>query len=243
MLSDVDECASQGHGCGQLCINTAGSYHCACWDGFSLAADDKVCQPLVPAPEPETFSQAGNLAPVAGQLWLFGNCRENWDLCAASQGGWSRSGKGQAREQQPEPLLLFPVTKESLYHPNYVLSHKSSHCSICKGNRAHPQRAVAEMQLFSPSLSSSSRRASLEPRRAAGTAGDGPLLLLVRAVTLQTRTVSNNALWPARASCSKHLGEQSTFCTHPTTHLPLSRAFSRNEPLCLPWDSAESSAN
>ncbi|KFV57119.1 Epidermal growth factor-like 7, partial [Tyto alba] len=45
--------------CGQLCINTAGSYRCACQDGFSLAADDKACQPLVPAPEPETFSQAG----------------------------------------------------------------------------------------------------------------------------------------------------------------------------------------
>ncbi|KAF1549117.1 Epidermal growth factor-like protein 7, partial [Eudyptula minor] len=57
--TDVDECAGQSHGCGQLCINTAGSYRCACRDGFSLAADDKACQPLVPAPKPETFSQAG----------------------------------------------------------------------------------------------------------------------------------------------------------------------------------------
>ncbi|XP_009320319.1 PREDICTED: epidermal growth factor-like protein 7 isoform X3 [Pygoscelis adeliae] len=59
--TDVDECAGQSHGCGQLCINTAGSYRCACRDGFSLAADDKECQPLVPEtpPEPETFSQAG----------------------------------------------------------------------------------------------------------------------------------------------------------------------------------------
>ncbi|NXE19176.1 EGFL7 protein, partial [Ardeotis kori] len=57
--TDVDECAGQSHGCGQLCVNTAGSYHCACRDGFSLTADDKACQPLVPAPEPETVSQAG----------------------------------------------------------------------------------------------------------------------------------------------------------------------------------------
>ncbi|XP_031362162.2 epidermal growth factor-like protein 7 [Lonchura striata] len=55
--TDVDECASQSHGCSQLCINTAGSFHCACRDGFSLAADDKGCQPLVPAPD--TSSQAG----------------------------------------------------------------------------------------------------------------------------------------------------------------------------------------
>uniref|UniRef100_A0A8D0EL14 EGF like domain multiple 7 n=1 Tax=Strix occidentalis caurina TaxID=311401 RepID=A0A8D0EL14_STROC len=54
--TDVDECTGQSHGCGQLCINTAGSYRCACRDGFSLAADDKTCQPPVPVPEPETFS-------------------------------------------------------------------------------------------------------------------------------------------------------------------------------------------
>ncbi|NXO72591.1 EGFL7 protein, partial [Phainopepla nitens] len=58
-VPDVDECASQSHGCSQLCINTAGSFHCACQDGFSLAADDKGCQPLVPAPGTDTSSQAG----------------------------------------------------------------------------------------------------------------------------------------------------------------------------------------
>ncbi|XP_069729783.1 epidermal growth factor-like protein 7 [Phaenicophaeus curvirostris] len=57
--TDVDECARQSHGCSQLCINTAGSFHCSCWDGFSLAADDKTCQPAGPVPEPDTFSQAG----------------------------------------------------------------------------------------------------------------------------------------------------------------------------------------
>ncbi|XP_030317216.1 epidermal growth factor-like protein 7 [Calypte anna] len=57
--TDVDECAGPSHGCAQLCINTPGSYHCACWDGFSLAADTKTCLPPVPAPPPETSSQAG----------------------------------------------------------------------------------------------------------------------------------------------------------------------------------------
>ncbi|XP_058709422.1 epidermal growth factor-like protein 7 isoform X2 [Poecile atricapillus] len=57
--TDVDECASQSHGCSQLCINTAGSFHCACRDGFSLAADGKGCQPLLPAAGTDTSSQAG----------------------------------------------------------------------------------------------------------------------------------------------------------------------------------------
>uniref|UniRef100_A0A8V5GXW4 Uncharacterized protein n=1 Tax=Melopsittacus undulatus TaxID=13146 RepID=A0A8V5GXW4_MELUD len=56
--TDVDECTGQSHGCSQLCLNTAGSFHCACRDGFILAADRKSCQPLVPAPEPGAFSHA-----------------------------------------------------------------------------------------------------------------------------------------------------------------------------------------
>ncbi|NXD30150.1 EGFL7 protein, partial [Spelaeornis formosus] len=54
--TDVDECASQSHGCSQLCINTAGSFRCACRDGFSLAADARGCQPQ---PGTDTPSQAG----------------------------------------------------------------------------------------------------------------------------------------------------------------------------------------
>ncbi|KFQ57323.1 Epidermal growth factor-like 7, partial [Nestor notabilis] len=68
LVSDVDECAGQSHGCSQLCLNTAGSYHCACQDGFSLAADYKSCQPLVPAPEPEDFSQAGAPSEVKEEM-------------------------------------------------------------------------------------------------------------------------------------------------------------------------------
>ncbi|XP_025950276.2 epidermal growth factor-like protein 7 [Dromaius novaehollandiae] len=51
--TDVDECARRSHGCSQLCLNTAGSYRCACRPGFSLAADARACQPAAPAPEPE----------------------------------------------------------------------------------------------------------------------------------------------------------------------------------------------
>ncbi|XP_065552055.1 epidermal growth factor-like protein 7 isoform X3 [Lathamus discolor] len=66
--TDVDECAGQSHGCSQLCLNTAGSFHCACWEGFSLAADRKSCQPLVPAPEPGAFSHAGPPSEVKEEV-------------------------------------------------------------------------------------------------------------------------------------------------------------------------------
>ncbi|XP_066419005.1 epidermal growth factor-like protein 7 isoform X1 [Molothrus aeneus] len=66
--TDVDECASQSHGCSQLCINTAGSFHCACRDGFSLAADARGCQPLVPAPGTDASSQAGPSSEMKEEL-------------------------------------------------------------------------------------------------------------------------------------------------------------------------------
>ncbi|NXC43258.1 EGFL7 protein, partial [Penelope pileata] len=62
--TDVDECAGRSHGCSQLCINTAGSFHCACQDGFSLAADNKACQPAVPA----TSSQAGSSSEMKEEM-------------------------------------------------------------------------------------------------------------------------------------------------------------------------------
>uniref|UniRef100_A0A8V1AG57 EGF like domain multiple 7 n=1 Tax=Gallus gallus TaxID=9031 RepID=A0A8V1AG57_CHICK len=66
--TDADECAGRSHGCSQLCINTAGSFHCACRDGFSLAADNKACQPVVPGPEPGTFSQADPSSEVKEEM-------------------------------------------------------------------------------------------------------------------------------------------------------------------------------
>ncbi|KAL7978460.1 hypothetical protein Chor_004277, partial [Crotalus horridus] len=55
---DMDECAAGRHGCSQLCINTAGSYRCACHPGYGLHADGQSCQalkvPPTPAPAGET---------------------------------------------------------------------------------------------------------------------------------------------------------------------------------------------
>uniref|UniRef100_A0A8D0HRL3 EGF like domain multiple 7 n=1 Tax=Sphenodon punctatus TaxID=8508 RepID=A0A8D0HRL3_SPHPU len=54
--TDVDECAAgKSHGCSQMCVNAAGSYHCACQEGHRLRADGKSCQALEPpTPAPAT---------------------------------------------------------------------------------------------------------------------------------------------------------------------------------------------
>ncbi|KAA8584374.1 hypothetical protein FQN60_008159 [Etheostoma spectabile] len=50
---DVDEC-SERQPCDQVCVNTAGSYRCACRDGFRLTGDGRSCQSLPPPPPPPT---------------------------------------------------------------------------------------------------------------------------------------------------------------------------------------------
>lgn len=41
---DINECLNNNGGCNQECINTPGSYHCACEDGYVLGHDKKTCQ-------------------------------------------------------------------------------------------------------------------------------------------------------------------------------------------------------
>uniref|UniRef100_A0A8D0HQ42 EGF like domain multiple 7 n=1 Tax=Sphenodon punctatus TaxID=8508 RepID=A0A8D0HQ42_SPHPU len=59
--TDVDECAAgKSHGCSQMCVNAAGSYHCACQEGHRLRADGKSCQALEPPTPAPATSCPGN---------------------------------------------------------------------------------------------------------------------------------------------------------------------------------------
>lgn len=39
-----DLCASESHGCQQICVNTPGSYVCQCYEAYELAKDKKSCK-------------------------------------------------------------------------------------------------------------------------------------------------------------------------------------------------------
>ena len=43
VFPDVDECGRNIHACLQICLNTVGTYHCACFDGFTLNNDSRFC--------------------------------------------------------------------------------------------------------------------------------------------------------------------------------------------------------
>ena len=42
LTSDIDEC-SANHGCGDICVNTEGSYTCDCSQGYVLDSDGRTC--------------------------------------------------------------------------------------------------------------------------------------------------------------------------------------------------------
>ena len=45
IVPDVNECQNEDNGgCNQTCVNTLGSYECACRTGFRLAADGMHCE-------------------------------------------------------------------------------------------------------------------------------------------------------------------------------------------------------
>uniref|UniRef100_A0A8I3W8D3 Epidermal growth factor-like protein 7 n=1 Tax=Callithrix jacchus TaxID=9483 RepID=A0A8I3W8D3_CALJA len=168
--SDVDECsAGRGH-CPQRCINTAGSYWCQCWEGHSLSADGTFCVPkggpprLAPNP-------TGKLSPGCAQP---GEVGRQWRLSCGSvrhgEGHWNFGGGSFSTGEDREGGLV----------GSQELGAGCLEFHLSQGEDAQPLGPVC-----APLKCSGRRLAS---------AGDRTLLLLVRAVTLQTRTVSNNAL-------------------------------------------------
>ena len=41
--ADDDECAISNGGCDHVCVNSNGTYHCECLDGYTLGSDNLSC--------------------------------------------------------------------------------------------------------------------------------------------------------------------------------------------------------
>ncbi|KAB0392131.1 hypothetical protein E2I00_016155 [Balaenoptera physalus] len=64
---DQDECLLlPGELCQHLCINTVGSYHCACFPGFSLQDDGRTCRP---GEGPDSRGRSWGGADLARRAW------------------------------------------------------------------------------------------------------------------------------------------------------------------------------
>ena len=43
-IPDIDECSERTDRCEQECVNTDGSYYCACRSGYRLSSDGYTCE-------------------------------------------------------------------------------------------------------------------------------------------------------------------------------------------------------
>ncbi|XP_060017035.1 fibulin-2 isoform X3 [Lagenorhynchus albirostris] len=65
---DQDECLLlPGELCQHLCVNTVGSYRCACFPGFSLQDDGRTCRPDGDRPKPEAAEESA-VRPESSQV-------------------------------------------------------------------------------------------------------------------------------------------------------------------------------
>ena len=44
IIPDINECSMNATLCGQVCLNTAGSYSCACNDGYQFVGGSNQCE-------------------------------------------------------------------------------------------------------------------------------------------------------------------------------------------------------
>lgn len=81
---DQDECLLlPGELCQHLCINTVGSYRCACFPGFSLQGDGRTCQP-----GKGLDSRGGAEADLARAVWH--SCSGDWGVLLLPPAHWNR---------------------------------------------------------------------------------------------------------------------------------------------------------
>ncbi|XP_070560576.1 epidermal growth factor-like protein 7 [Ptychodera flava] len=53
--SDIDECDENNGACQQVCVNTGGSYHCECDEGYKLRNDGRTCEFMCGEPNSKCF--------------------------------------------------------------------------------------------------------------------------------------------------------------------------------------------
>ncbi|XP_069689551.1 collagen and calcium-binding EGF domain-containing protein 1-like isoform X2 [Periplaneta americana] len=69
VCEDVDECKEESSDCEQTCVNTIGSYHCECHEGFSLRPDNRTCEL-----DQRVDTEDGRLNQAAARGRCFASC-------------------------------------------------------------------------------------------------------------------------------------------------------------------------
>lgn len=120
--TEVDECSWPDRGgCEQRCVNTLGSYKCACDPGYELAADKKAC-------EGGCWTCHAGVRGGGGQV--FGEAEQRWALAdwttRDSCGGRPTSSEGEttrsSRECERTAQMTWTPSEALLLEPSLLFS-------------------------------------------------------------------------------------------------------------------------
>ncbi|XP_077781469.1 matrilin-3 [Podarcis muralis] len=76
IYNSVDVCALGTHNCEQLCVSSDGSWHCECYEGYTLNPDKRTC------------SRKDSLMPLLGRETCEPGIHNCEQLCVSSDGSW-----------------------------------------------------------------------------------------------------------------------------------------------------------
>lgn len=115
---EMDECSRPNNGgCEQRCVNTLGSYKCACDPGYELASDKRRCEgECALKPAPKNLPRAPRGVPEPAEVTGAG-----WSLPAAACGGFltklngSITSPGWPKEYPPNKNCIWQLVAPTQY--------------------------------------------------------------------------------------------------------------------------------
>ncbi|XP_053543616.1 epidermal growth factor-like protein 7 isoform X2 [Ictalurus punctatus] len=151
---DVDECKG-AHGCSHHCINSAGSYHCVCADGFRLAEDRRSCVSLCALPlhptaasHPEADNHLSTHNSRGGDVGLVANVSEEVQILR---------NRVQLLEQKLEmvlaPFSTFFLSEEDMANSNGFLLDRTDFLSDQTNFLSHSLRQLDRIDSLSEQVS------------------------------------------------------------------------------------------
>lgn len=97
---EVDECSWPDRGgCEQRCVNTLGSYKCACDPGYELAADKKACEGRCWTCHAGVRGGGGQMLGEVEQRWALADCEGARTAVADDPPSFSKGEPTQSRRE------------------------------------------------------------------------------------------------------------------------------------------------
>uniref|UniRef100_A0A672J0E1 Zgc:158328 n=1 Tax=Salarias fasciatus TaxID=181472 RepID=A0A672J0E1_SALFA len=123
--SDVDECEELNGGCQQTCVNTRGSYHCECSEGFRMHTDGRTC--IVRDPCGERNGGCAQLC-LSEEGRVHCSCRPGFKLAGDGKDCEDIDECSSGHAKCSHGCVNMPGSFSCLCHPGFELGSDGKQC-------------------------------------------------------------------------------------------------------------------